>query len=143
MIKIYTIFNECCQVFINFIYFSLKLQCFNSLQIILDLAFRNMWQTAELLAENPIFAHKMYLKPEMRLREGPDGSTQRIFGPYNTGLFFHAMQDHFGDDVTLMFNHLFSDETKTVWKGSKYPIYGAPKFKIWQLEFLSFYVITC
>lgn len=66
-----------------------------------------------MLAENPKRAHKMYLKPETRLREGPDGSTQRIFGPYNTGLFFHAMQDHFGDDVTLMFIHLFSDETET------------------------------
>ena len=67
----------------------------------------------------------MYLKPETRTRPSADGSTtERVFGPYNTGLFFHAMQDHFGPDITIMFIHLFSDETETGWKGSKYPIYG-------------------
>ena len=90
----------------------------------MDLAFRNVWQAAKQLAESPEFAHKMYLKPETRTCQSADGTTERVFGPYNTGLFFHAMQDHFGQDITIMFIHLFSDETETGWKGSKYPIYG-------------------
>lgn len=91
----------------------------------MELAFRNVWQASKQLAESPDFAHKMYLKPETRTRPSADGSTtERVFGPYNTGLFFHAMQDHFGPDITIMFIHLFSDETETGWKGSKYPIYG-------------------
>ena len=90
----------------------------------MDLAFGNVWQSAKQLAENPSFAHRMYLKPEPTMRPCSHGGTERIFGPYNTGLFFEAMQHHFGPTVTIMFIHLFSDETETGWKGSKYPLYG-------------------
>ena len=78
----------------------------------LDLAFRNIWEAAKMLVRRPELAGKMYLRPESPTRLDANGRQERIFGPYNTGLFFHAMQEHFGPDVTILFIHLFSDILK-------------------------------